>query len=296
MASDALGLAKQLLGARGRAVGLDERRERLDALATVVSLPVDTHTEYVDVDGVPSEWVWVGEPGPEAPTLLYFHGGAYTAGSHVSHRPLVAHLAEASGAWAIHVDYRRAPEHPFPAAVDDGVAVYRWLLEQGTDPHRLAVAGDSAGGGLAVAVLVAARDAGLSVAAAALLLSPWTDLACTGASHRTRAEVDVSLDAEHLRQQAGLYLDGADPRHPLASPLYADLRDLPPLLVHVGDEEVLLDDSVALVGRARSAGVDARLDVVPEVFHVWHALAGLVPESDTAVAAAGAWLAEQSRT
>jgi acetyl esterase/lipase len=190
------------------------------------------------------------------------------------------------------VDYRLAPEHPFPAAVNDAITAYRWLLADGTDPAIIALAGDSAGGGLALAALVALRDAGDPMPAAAAVISPWTDLALTGDSLRTRAAVDVMIKPAGMRETAEAYLNGQDPRHPHASPLYADLRGLPPTLIHVGDAEVILDDSTRFAGNARAAGVDVTLEVWDEMPHVWHAFAGLLPEADQAIGRMGTWLRE----
>jgi epsilon-lactone hydrolase len=222
--------------------------------------------------------------------LLYLHGGAYQIGSPATLRHLVALISDAARTRVLSVDYRLAPEHPFPAAVDDTLTAYRWLLANGTDPARIAIAGDSAGGGLTLAALVALRDAGVPLPAAAVAMSPWTDLALTGESLRTRAEADFMLQPAGMRETADTYLAGEDPHHPYASPLYADLRGLPPLLIHVGDAEVILDDSTRFAARARDAGVDVTLEVWDEMPHVWHAFAGLLPEADQAVARIGSWL------
>jgi len=234
----------------------------------------------------------VGDRGTPAGdrVLLYFHGGGYQIGSPATLRRMVALLAADAQARVLSVDYRLAPEHPFPAAVDDAVAAYRWLLGGGTDPATVALAGDSSGGGLALATLVALRDAGEPMPAAAFAISPWTDLALTGESLRTRAAAEMMVRPDGMPETAALYLAGADPRHPHASPLYADLRGLPPLLIHVGDAEVVLDDSTRFAARAREAGVDVTLEVWDEMPHVWHAFAGLLPEADQAIARAGRWL------
>jgi acetyl esterase/lipase len=207
-----------------------------------------------------------------------------------SHRALVARVAAASGARGLNVDYRLAPEHPFPAAVDDAVAAYRWLLEGGLDPARIVVAGDSAGGGLTVSTLLALRDAGDPLPAGGVCISPWTDLACTGESITSRAEHDPMVQGPGLLDMAAAYLAGHDPRAPLASPLYAELHDLPPLLIHVGSAETLLDDATRLADRARDAGTAVELDVWDDMVHVWHAFAPLLPEADEAIGRIGAWV------
>ena len=288
MASEELKTVQELL----RSVDLEsltiaERRKATEWVASVP--PAGTEAEPVEANGVPAEWVTAAGVG-DGRVLLYLHGGAYQIGSPVTLRHLVALLSGVAQARALSVDYRLAPEHPFPAAVDDAVAAYRWLLAEGTDPATIAVAGDSAGGGLALGTLVALRDVGEPMPAAAVLLSPWTDLALTGESLRTRAAVDMMIRPGSMHQDAAVYLAGEDPCHPYASPLYADLRGLPPLLIHVGDAEVVLDDSTRVAARAREADVDVTLEVWDEMPHVFHAFAGLLPESDQAIERIGDWL------
>jgi epsilon-lactone hydrolase len=288
VASEELQAVRELM----RGAGLDHLSipERRAVMASVAAdPPAGTIVDPVDADGVPAEWV-ITEPRAGDRVLLYLHGGGYQIGSPATLRRMVALLSAAAGAPALSVDYRLAPEHPFPAAVDDAVAAYRWLLAGGTDPATVALAGDSSGGGLALATLVALRDAGEPMPAAAFAISPWTDLALTGESLRTRAAVEVMVQPDGIPETAALYLAGADPRHPYASPLYADLRGLPPVLIHVGDAEVVLDDSTRFAARAREAGVDVTLEVWDEMPHVWHAFAGLLPEAGQAIARAGDWL------
>ncbi|RZT98003.1 alpha/beta hydrolase fold domain-containing protein [Rivibacter subsaxonicus] len=208
----------------------------------------------------------VAEPGF---TLLYLRGGGYFFCDLDSHRPVCALLAHLCRTRVVAVDYRLAPEHPFPAALDDALAAYRALLAEGTPAHRIAIAGDSAGGGLALACLLAARDAGLPLPAAALLFSPWTDLACTGSTLRTNTESDVMFRGEQLAEATAFYLNGHDPLDPLVSPLYGDLRGLPRLQVHASQHEVLLADSTRLVDAARRHGVWAELLLRPRLPHVW---------------------------
>lgn len=291
MASDELTTVRELLAA----VDLDSMTvaERRAATASVASQPPrGTTVDPVDAGGAPAEWV-AAAGADSARVLVYLHGGAYQIGSPATLRHMVALLSRAARARVLSVDYRLAPEHPFPAAVEDAVAAYRWLLATGTDPQVVAVAGDSAGGGLALGALVALRDAGTPMPAAAVVLSPWTDLALTGESLRTRAAVDVMIRAAGLGTTADTYLAGADPRHPYASPLYADLHGLPPMLIHVGDAEVILDDSIRIAARARDHGVDVTIEVWDEMPHVWHAFAGLLPEADRAIERIGRWLTER---
>jgi acetyl esterase/lipase len=288
MASEELKTVQELLrGADLEGLTIAERRKATASVASVP--PAGTVVEPVAANGVPAEWVTAAGVG-DGRALLYLHGGAYQIGSPATLRHLVALLSGVAQARALSLDYRLAPEHPFPAAVDDAAAAYRWLVAEGTDPARIAVAGDSAGGGLALGTLVALRDAGEPMPAAAVLLSPWTDLALTGESLRTRAAVDMMVKPGSMHQTAAAYLAGEDPRHPYASPLYADLRGLPPLLIQVGDAEIILDDSTRVAARAREAGVDVTLEVWDEMPHVFHAFAGLLPESDQAIERIGDWL------
>lgn len=274
----------------GVTLSLEEQRRGLEAMAAAFPLAADVRVERTAVGGVPAEWVAV-EAARSDRTVLYLHGGAYYMGSAASHRDLAARLSRAAEARVLLAEYRLAPEHRFPAALEDAVAVYRGLREQGTEPSRLVVGGDSAGGGLAVAMLVALRDAGDPLPRAAVLISPWTDLAGTGPSMETRAAADPWLDPEGIRRAPALYLGDTDPRHPLASPLYADLHGLPPLLVHVGRDECLLDDSTRLADRARSAGVDVTLKIWDDMWHVFHSFAAEVPEARQAIDAIGAFVA-----
>ena len=269
------------------------RRKEMDEMATISPVEEGVSIEPVDAGGVPAERVTA--PGVTGDAwLLYLHGGAYVAGSLTTHRSHVARLSAAVGCTVLNVDYRLAPEHPFPAAVDDAVAAYRWLVGPGgADPRRVAIAGDSAGGGLAAALLVALRDAGDPLPACAALISPWTDLTMSAATYETRADADPMIARDRLAVDAASYLGGADPTTPLASPLHADLAGLPPVLVHVGDAECLLDDSVVFAERANAAGVDCTLEVTPEAIHVWHLFAGFAPESDEAVARLAAWVRER---
>jgi epsilon-lactone hydrolase len=222
--------------------------------------------------------------------VLYFHGGGYTFGSPRTTATLTSRLAARAGASAISVGYRLAPENPFPAALDDALAAYRGLLDSGVAPARIVVAGDSAGGGLAMALLIAARDAGLARPAAAVLFSPWTDLTLSGASITSKGEADLVLTADGQREAAADYADGTAPDDPLVSPLFADLAGLPPLLIQVGSHEILLDDSTGLAERAAIADVEVRLEVTAGAPHVFQRFAGSLDEADVALASAGAFI------
>ncbi|MCC6381353.1 MAG: alpha/beta hydrolase [Dehalococcoidia bacterium] len=256
-------------------------------------IAADVTCTRLDCDGVPAEWI--AAPGTELErAVLYLHGGGYVLGSVTTHRDLCARLSRAAGCRVLALDYRLAPEHPFPAAVEDAVAAHRWLLHQGFSPGRLAIAGDSAGGGLAVAALVALRERGVALPAAGVCLSPWADLAMTGDSLQARAALDPVVQTAGVAAMAVAYLAGADPRSPLASPLYADLQGLPPLLIQVGMFETLFDDAARLDARARCDGVEVRFRPWDEMVHVWHLFAAMLPEAQEAIEEAGAFIKEKT--
>ncbi len=264
------------------------QQERAKIEARVAHLPKKRGVNYesVNVDGLTAEWVMA--PGASAErVMLYLHGGAYIVGSVNTHRTLAVDLSRVTGARILVVEYRLAPEHTFPAAVDDVLIAYRWLLSQGVSPKRLVVAGDSSGGGLAIALLVAVRDAGEPMPAAAVCLSPFVDLAATGASMKTKVKADVMLRADLFEPVIRAYLGEADPCTPLASPLYADLHTLPPLLIQVGTDELLLDDATRIAARARVAGVEVKLEVWDGMFHTWQAWGNIFPEASRARAHIG---------
>jgi monoterpene epsilon-lactone hydrolase len=244
-----------------------------------VVAPDGTSVEQVDAGGVNAYWVTPeGELGPT--TIVYFHGGGYIWHTAVDTLPVAGALATAARARVLNVDYRLAPEHLFPAPVEDAVAAYRWLLEQGVPAGTIVLAGDSAGGGLVIAALVAIRDAGLELPAAGAPISPWTDLTMSGPS--VRAIDDPVVAPELLDFMAETYLGDASPEEPAASPLFADLTGLPPLLVQVGTREALLDDARRIVDRARDAGVDVTLVEHEDVIHMWIVFDPTIPESQDA--------------
>ena len=242
----------------------------------------DVTCEPVTAGGVPAEWIVAPGAAPDR-VILYLHGGGYVMGSINTHRAMIARISRAAQAKALALDYRLAPEHPFPAAVEDATAAYRWLLAQGYKPGRIIIAGDSAGGGLTVAALLAIREAKLPMPAGAVSISPWTDLEGTGESIRTRAAKDVMVTQDNLAQSARQYYGANDPKNPLISPVHADFRGLPPMLIHVGDAEILLDDATRLAERARAAGVKVELEVWDEMPHVWHVFAKILPEGQQAI-------------
>ena len=264
-------------------------RANMESMTTLMPLPPDVVTERVTVSGVPAEWVSTPDADDDR-VVLYLHGGAYVIGSINTHRDLAGRISRASGARVLNVDYRLAPEHPHPAAVDDAAAAYRWLLDQDHAAGDLAIAGDSAGGGLTVATLVALRDKGQPMPAAGVCLSPWVDLEGLGDSMTTCAELDPMVQKEHLVRMAKLYLGDLDSRTPLAAPLYADLAGLPPLLIQVGSAETLLDDSHRIAERARKAGVEVTLEVWDDMIHVFQAFAPILPEGQQAIDKIGEYL------
>lgn len=235
-----------------------------------------------DAAGVPCEWITASDL-VDAPVVLYLHGGGFVAGSIRPAAEWVLRVSRAAGARVLGVEYRLAPENPFPCGLEDALNAYRWLVSEVVDPARLAVLGISAGGGLAMAVLVDLRDAGDPLPAATVCLSPQTDHAATGRSVVTKKAVDPWFVPDQFRWLSAAYLAGADPRTPLASPLYADLTGLPPLLVQVGTAEMLLDDSTRVAERARSAGVDVTLEVWEDMIHGWQMFARMLPEGQQAI-------------
>jgi epsilon-lactone hydrolase len=241
-----------------------------------------------EAEGVPLLWVTPEDHQHPARTVVYFHGGGYLWMTPHSHLPVLVAVSRATGARCVGVHYRRAPEHPFPAAVEDAVTAYRWLLDQGEAPDTIAFVGDSAGGGLVLAALVALRDQGVALPAAAVCFSPWTDLAVRGPSADVADDPVVSGAA--LRMMARAYLGGADPTSPLASPLYADLTGLPPLQIQVGSRESLLSDAQRLADRARLAGVDVTYVEHPGVIHMWIVFDPDIPESESAFSLLGSFL------
>jgi epsilon-lactone hydrolase len=268
---------------------LAETRASFDARGDLYPVPGDVLVTEADAGGVPAHWLTA--PGADAGrVLLYLHGGGYQVGSLASHGELAARLGRVSGMRVLFAEYRLAPEHPFPAAVEDALTAWRWLrTDQGLSGAAMAVAGDSAGGGLAVALMTALRDSGEDLPAAAVLMSPWTDLSGSGASMTERIDDDPALTPDRLRDLAAAYLAGADPRTPLASPLFARLGGLPRLLVQAGTAELLLSDAEELAKAAAAAGVDVTLQVAEGLPHVYPAMLD-TPEAAEATDQAGAFL------
>jgi phosphinothricin tripeptide acetyl hydrolase len=274
-------------------LSIAEHRAQYERAEKAFPVPTEVKIERVAAGAVPAVWI-VPPSAAGGRAVLYLHGGGYVIGSPRSHRHLAAAIAAAASASALLIDYRLAPEHPFPAAIEDAVAAYRWLLDRGVAPERIVVAGDSAGGGLTVATLLALRDRGLPRPAAGVCISPWVDLTCTAESYTSRAASDPIVRGTGVREMAKAYLGATDPKTPLASPLFADLRNLPPLLVHVGSDEVLYDDAAGLVDRAKAAGVDATLETWDRMVHVWHWFLPLLDEAQSAVDGIGAFVRKRT--
>ena len=269
---------------------LEEMRASMEPFGEIAPVPEGVTWEPVDAGGVPAIWA-IPANGAADRVLLYVHGGGYVIGSAKIYERFTGHLANAVGCRVLNVDYRLAPEHPHPAAVDDAVAAYRWLLDQGIAPEHIAISGDSAGGGLTVAALLRIRDDGLPRPAAGVPMSPWIDLEGTGASMTGKADVDLLVGLEGLLGMAAMFLgEQGDAKDPYAAPLHAELHDLPPLLIQVGEDETLLDDSSRLAERAEFAGVEVTLEIFPEMQHVFQVCCGAMPESTEAVAKIGEWL------
>jgi epsilon-lactone hydrolase len=269
MGDSEIGALRAKLAARPRSDDYRRRRNDIDARGLAYGVAGDVRAEPVTANGVGAEWTTTPNDARDA-ALLYLHGGGYVIGSLDSHRHLAAEAGRACGVAALALDYRLAPEHPFPAAVDDALAGYRYLLGRGIAPGRIAIAGDSAGGGLVVAAMVAIRDAGLAQPASGWCISPWVDMEAVGQSMTSRGATDPTVQRAGILDMAGLYLGGADPRSPLASPIYADLKGLAPLLIQVGACETLLDDALRLARVAGEADVRIDLQIWPEMIHVWH--------------------------
>ena len=308
---------------------VQQLRDQMEAQARAAPAAADIRCRPVEADGVPCEWV-LAPACDERKVVLYLHGGGYYRGSLNTHRDLCSRISRAAGWAVLNVGYRLAPEHRFPAPLQDALAAYRWLLGSGVAPDQVVVAGDSAGGGLAAALMLALRDgaeprgteprgteprgteprgaellraergtlrAGRgALPCGAVLLSPWTDLEQTGPSMLSRAAADPSLTKAYLDRFAAAYLNGANARDPLASPWYGDLRGLPPLLIQVGTAEILEDDAARFAEKAQAAGVIVRLERWPDMIHVWQRYAAQLPEAAEAIAHIGVWLRELRRT
>jgi epsilon-lactone hydrolase len=273
---------------------VQEQRTKMDQLARRgIRIPRGVHVQTVQAGGVHAEWIEPTRIEPQR-TIMYLHGGGYCICSLDTHRGLAARLALASEARILSIDYRLAPEHPFPAALEDSLAAYRWLLAQGVPTRQLIVAGDSAGGGLTLATSISLRDAGEPLPAALVCISPWTDLTFSGESVRTRASVDPVLKPHFDSGYICNYCGDHHADNPLISPLFADLHGLPPTLIHVGDDEILLSDSTRLKEKLEKAGVEASLEIWEGMWHVFQAFAPYAPEAEQSIQKMGKFIKEKA--
>lgn len=283
-------LMRRLVGGALHAPGATTKRRKVNRLNGLTHALPGARREHAVLGGVPVMWVTYGDLPADAPCVVYLHGGGYMVGSPSSHLPITTRLARDAALRVLAVDYRLAPEHPYPAALNDALAAYQALLDSGTPASRIALAGDSAGGNLTLVLALAIQQRGLPQPACLYCLSPWTDLTASGESHKTCAQAEVLLSSVLTAEFTPAYLGGADPREPLISPLFANLTGLPPLLLQVGGDEILLSDSQMFAAAARSAGVEVTLEQWQACWHVWQLNAGLMPEANVALKRAAAFL------
>jgi epsilon-lactone hydrolase len=281
---------RALLSAKPRPIGWEERRQRIDEVGSVWPVAADVKLEPVDLDGVPGEWSSVA--GSDASrVLMFFHGGGYCSGSIRSHRRLVTEAGRSAGIRALAVGYRLAPEHPFPAAMEDALTAWHFLRRQGIAARHIAIGGDSAGGGLAVVLNNRLRDADEELPGCMWLVSPWTDLTMSGSTLITKDDVDPIIHKGYLGELADAYVPpGMDRKDPRVSPLYADLKGLPPILVQVGSAETLLEDATRFAAAAGAADVSVTLEIWPHMIHAWPMWNAALKPGRSALAHAGAFM------
>ncbi|MHA2036994.1 MAG: alpha/beta hydrolase [Promethearchaeota archaeon] len=269
---------------------VEDARKGMEQMTVMQKIPEDVSIEEISVNEISSVWISTPEVVREH-VILYLHGGGYALGSIDTHKSLGSNIARASKSRVLMIEYRLAPENPYPAALEDSVAAYKWLIDdEGINPKNIVISGDSAGGGLTAATLIKLRDNGVALPAGGVLLSPWTDLDGTGDSIRTNRRIDPMLTIDGLLFMANLYVGDDDPKNPYISPIYADLKDLPPLLIQVGSAEIILDDSTRLADKAKAAGVDVTLDVWEDMIHVFQAFALWTPEGAQAIDKIGVFI------
>ena len=290
MAQSEIDAVRALLSSKPRPVGWPERRKRLDEVGAAWPVADDVEFTAVDLNGVPGEYSMVPGSDPSH-VLMFFHGGGYCSGSIQSHRRLVTEAGRSARMRTLAVGYRLAPEHPFPAAYDDALTAWRFLRDQGIAASRIAVGGDSAGAGLTLALISQLRDAHGELPACAWLISPWTDLTMSGSTLSSKAAVDPLIHKEYLNELANAYLPaGVDRKDPRVSPLYADLRNFPPMLIQVGSDETLLDDATRLAARAGAADVAVKLEIWPHMIHAWPLWNAHLEHGHRALVNAGAFI------
>ncbi len=287
-------LRKQLQRQRlGGVHSIVAERAKQERILSLLRLPKGCRTQSLLIADVPAEWIETGQM-ENGRIILYLHGGAYCLGSIKTHRALAAHIGQAARAKTLIFDYRLAPEEQHPAALEDATAVYKWCLNEGYDPQKIALVGDSAGGGLTMAMLLALRDQDVPLPGTAVCMSPWVDLVGTGASMQSKQEDDFILSSAFLNRSAQMYTNGHALQTPYISPLYASFAGLPPLLIQVGTSEILLDDALRLATKAEADGVQVTLDVWDEMLHVWQMAVPFLPEAKTAVRQMGTFIQEHT--
>ncbi|MCP4373133.1 MAG: alpha/beta hydrolase [Deltaproteobacteria bacterium] len=265
---------------------VEEHRKAFERASRLILLPFGTNTELVSINGIKAEWVSVGNVSEEK-IILFLHGGTYTFGSINTHRGIAARMSKYSGCKALVLDYRLAPEYPFPAAVEDSTNAFQWLIESGISPNNIAIVGDSAGGGLSLATMLILRDNGDPLPGAAICFSPWIDLEGKGESNKANIGIDPLISPEWFDYMAAFYVGNNDIKNPQISPIYADLKGFPPMLIQAGSDEVILDDSKRLAEQALEVGVEVTLDIWENMWHVWQLSGGLMPEATMALQKAG---------
>jgi monoterpene epsilon-lactone hydrolase len=290
MAQSEIEAIRTFLSSKPRPVGWPERRKRLDDVGSVWPVADDVKTTSIDVNGVPGEWSIVPGSDPSR-VLMFFHGGGYCSGSIVSHRRLVTEAGRAAGVRTLAIAYRLAPEHPFPAAYDDVLTAWRFLRDQNIAGAHIAIGGDSAGAGLALALIGRLRDAKEELPGCAWLISPWTDLTMSGSTLSSKEDVDPLIHKQYLIELADAYLPaGMDRKDPRVSPLYADLKGFPPVLIQVGSAETLLDDATRFAAVAGAADVRVTLEIWPQMIHAWPLWNARLEPGRRALASAGAFI------
>ena len=292
MAQSEIEAVRGLLSSKPRPVGWPERRQRLDDVGSVWPVADDVELAAVDVNGLAGEYSIVPGSDPSC-ILMFFHGGGYCSGSILSHRRMASEAGRAAGIRTLAVAYRLAPEHPFPAAYDDALTAWRFLQNQGISAAHIAIGGDSAGAGLAMALINRLRDANEELPACAWLVSPWTDLTMSGSTLASKDAVDPIIHKGYLNELADAYLPaGIDRKDPRASPLYADFRSFPPILIQVGSAETLLDDATRLAAVAGAVDVPTTLEIWPHMIHAWHLWNAHLEPGRRALVSAGAFIKE----
>lgn len=274
-------------------LNVEENRKNLEKRVFLFRKPRNVRVEQILIEGIYCEWLLPPKSDKDC-VIVYLHGGSYNAGSPNTHRGIAARIGKNSEIPVLSLDYSLAPENPFPAALEDVITVFKWLIEQRKiKPSKIIIAGDSAGGGLTLATLIKLRDENISLPAAAVCLSPWTDLALTGDSIETKAKAEIMITKNELQQSVKLYFGDTDSKNPLVSPLYADLKGLPPLLIQTGTEEIALDDTIRFVEKAKEAGVDVTSDIWSGMWHVFQIYGNLMPESKKAIEKIGKFIQEK---